>query len=155
MSQPLISYPCRNMPSGACLWGLQAGWAVPVSRSRNLESQLPQEHAWQGASHPLQEQSPQWNGQVSGAPVREPRRAPCRSAGIEPSLFSPSFPGCAGVCGSAMPSGSFVEGICIFFFFSFLSLNLSSSCFSDHGRFEASQTGVNIDRRGLTAQQGM
>ncbi|KAL0610592.1 hypothetical protein AAY473_020363 [Plecturocebus cupreus] len=68
----LLNLPMKMFISGQvwwltpvilALWEAKGavGWAGPGSRQRNLESQLPQEHSWQGGIVPLPEQTcPAW-----------------------------------------------------------------------------------------------
>lgn len=129
---------------------------LPLQRLRaqqNLTSQLPREHyPLPGADFPRGSQCCRTGRRTDR--VRSPGTYLAGRLASDLDSSSPVSPDAQGAAGSAMPSGSAVKGICILFF-SFLSLTCSSSSSPLHGRFPESQTGVNIDGRGPTAQQGM
>lgn len=102
---------------------------LPLQGLQNLIAQLPQKHAWQRCIFCLPDRFPQPS---AGRGIDSGRRSPSTHlAGQLASHLdfpSPVSPDAQGFARSAMPSAGVVRGFVIFFF-AFLSLNLSSSCF--------------------------
>ena len=120
-----IPNPCFFTPPLPLLRNM----TLPLQGLRNLKSQLPQEHAWQRRIFPLPDRIPQPStGRVIDSGCRTPSTHLAGQLASHLDFPSPVSPDVQGFARAAMPSGGVVRGFVIFFF-AFLSLNLSSSCF--------------------------